>query len=455
MSHNDTIVAQATSPGRSSIGILRVSGNQASEVARKVLGQLPQARYANYLLFFDEHGCTLDQGIALWFPAPHSFTGEDVLELQGHGSPVVLDLLLRSILLVPGLRIAKPGEFSERAFLHEKIDLTQAEAIADLIDASSEKAARAAACSLQGAFSIHVKTLVEKLTNLRIYIEAMLDFPDDEIDYTFDNNIEVQLNQVMSNLDAVKNAAQLGSSLREGRKVVIAGKSNAGKSSLFNRLCGRKSAIVTDLEGTTRDILHERIYIDGMLVHIIDTAGLRKTNDKIENIGMELACQEIQKADHVFFVLDGTTTKSTNLFEIFPDFVNQLGEIPPFTIIRNKSDITKEIQGSIKSTESPVFCLSARTGEGIEYLMKHLSLIVSNDEGGVESGFLARRRHIQALELAAVYLKDCKHYLSLEYDRGLFAENLRLAQQALSEITGTFSSDELLDGIFSSFCIGK
>lgn len=262
MSHNDTIVAQATPPGRGGVGILRISGLKARDVAQAVLGKLPKPRYADYLPFNDVDGTPLDQGIALWFPGPNSFTGEDVLELQGHGGPVILDLLLKRILTLPGLRIARPGEFSERAFLNDKLDLAQAEAIADLIDASSEQAARSALNSLQGAFSARVNHLVEALTHLRIYVEAAIDFPDEEIDFLSDGKIEAQLNEVMADLDAVRAEARQGSLLREGMKVVIAGRPNAGKSSLLNALAGREAAIVTDIAGTTRDVLREHIHID-------------------------------------------------------------------------------------------------------------------------------------------------------------------------------------------------
>ncbi|VFP83288.1 tRNA uridine-5-carboxymethylaminomethyl(34) synthesis GTPase MnmE [Candidatus Erwinia haradaeae] len=454
MSHSDTIVAPATPSGHGSIGILRISGDCAVEVARQVLGKIPRPRYANYLLFLDENGCMLDKGIALWFPAPHSFTGEDVLELQGHGGPVVLDLLLRRILLVPGLRMAHPGEFSERAFLNEKLDLTQAEAIADLINASSEKAVRAAVCSLQGVFSVRIKTLVASIIDLRMHIEAMLDFPDEEVSSRSNNNIVSQLNNIASILDIVRNEAHLGSLLHEGRRVVIAGKSNAGKSSLFNRLCGRKAALVTALAGTTRDVLHERIYIDGLPLHVIDTAGIRKSSEHIENMGIALAFQEIKKADHILFVVDGATTRSITLSEILPDFIDELKDIPPFTILRNKSDITHEAHDITKTKESVVISLSARTGEGFENLMAHLRAVVS-DYSEIEDGFLARRRHVQALELAATYLENGKNNIVSESAKELLAEDLRLAQLALNEITGEFSSQQLLDSIFSSFCIGK
>lgn len=341
MSHNDTIVAQATPPGRGGVGILRISGLKARDVAQEVLGKLPKPRYADYLPFKDVDGSALDQGIALWFPGPNSFTGEDVLELQGHGGPVILDLLLKRILTLPGVRIARPGEFSERAFLNDKLDLAQAEAIADLIDASSEQAARSALNSLQGAFSARVNHLVEALTHLRIYVEAAIDFPDEEIDFLSDGKIEAQLNGVIADLDAVRTEARQGSLLREGMKVVIAGRPNAGKSSLLNALAGREAAIVTDIAGTTRDVLRN---------HLKQSMGF-----------------------------------DTNM----------------------------------------------------------------------EGGFLARRRHLQALAEAAEHLEQGKAQLLGAWAGELLAEELRLAQQSLSEITGEFTSDDLLGRIFSSFCIGK
>lgn len=454
MMTTDTIVAQATPPGRGGVGILRVSGKQASEVARQVLGKLPKPRYADYLPFLDGDGTILDQGIALYFPGPNSFTGEDVLELQGHGGPVILDLLLKRILSLSDIRIARPGEFSERAFLNDKLDLAQAEAIADLIDASSEQAARSAINSLQGVFSNRVHQLVEALTHLRIYVEAAIDFPDEEIDFLSDGKIEGQLNTVMAELDGVRQEARQGSLLREGMKVVIAGRPNAGKSSLLNALAGREAAIVTDIAGTTRDVLREHIHIDGMPLHIIDTAGLREAGDEVERIGIERAWNEIEQADRVLFMVDGTTTDATEPEQIWPEFMARLSASLPITVVRNKADLTGETLGISEVNGHSLIRLSARTGKGVQALRDHLKEsmgFTSNTEGG----FLARRRHLEALEKAAEHLEQGMDQLVGARAGELLAEELRQAQLALSEITGEFTSDDLLGRIFSSFCIGK
>jgi len=454
MSHNDTIIAQATAPGRGGVGILRISGPQACEVARVVLGKLPKPRYADYLPFRDVDGSVLDQGIALWFPGPNSFTGEDVLELQGHGGPVILDLLLKRILTLTGIRIARPGEFSERAFLNDKLDLAQAEAIADLIDASSEQAARSALNSLQGVFSTRINSLVDALIHLRIYVEAAIDFPDEEIDFLSDGKIEAQLNQVMGSLDEVRAEARQGSLLREGMKVVIAGRPNAGKSSLLNALAGREAAIVTDIAGTTRDVLREHIHLDGMPLHIIDTAGLREASDEVERIGIERAWNEIEHADRVLFMVDGTTTDATDPATLWPDFIARLPAHLPITVVRNKADITGEPQGLEEVSGYSLVRLSARTGDGVDILRTHLKKSMGF-ETHLEGGFLARRRHLQALEQAAEHLQQGKMQLLGPMAGELLAEELRLAQLSLSEITGEFTSDDLLGHIFSSFCIGK
>ncbi|PXZ04953.1 tRNA uridine-5-carboxymethylaminomethyl(34) synthesis GTPase MnmE [Gilliamella apicola] len=451
---SDTIVAQATPPGRGGVGILRISGPKAQEVAQAVLGKLPKARYAEYLPFLANDGSTLDEGIALFFPNPHSFTGEDVLELQGHGGPVILDLLLKRILEISGVRIARPGEFSERAFLNDKLDLAQAEAIADLIDASSEQAAKSAISSLQGVFSKKVNALVESLIHLRIFTEAAIDFPEEEIDFLSDGKIEAELNQVIQRLNEVRQEAKQGSLLREGMKVVIAGRPNAGKSSLLNALAGRDAAIVTNIAGTTRDVLREHIHIDGMPLHIIDTAGLREASDEVERIGIERAWQEIEQADRVLFMVDSTTTNETDPEKLWPEFIERLPKNMPVTVIRNKADLTGEALGYSEEEGYALIQLSARTGEGVTLLREHLKQAMGFSSS-TEGGFLARRRHLQALEKAAEHLNNGQYQLITFHAGELLAEELRLAQEALSEITGEFTSDDLLGRIFSSFCIGK
>ncbi|MGL9773570.1 MAG: tRNA uridine-5-carboxymethylaminomethyl(34) synthesis GTPase MnmE [Sodalis sp. (in: enterobacteria)] len=455
MSQTDTITALATPPGRGGVGILRVSGSLAAPVARALLGKLPRPRQAEYLPFRDDDGATLDQGIALFFPGPHSFTGEDVLELQGHGGPVILDVLLQRIVAMPGVRIARPGEFSERAFLNDKLDLAQAEAIADLIDVSSAQAARSAVNSLQGAFSGRIHELLEALTNLRIYVEAAIDFPDEEIDFLSDGKIEASLNDVIASLERVRTEARQGSLLREGIKVVITGKPNAGKSSLLNALAGREAAIVTAIAGTTRDVLREHIHLDGMPLHIIDTAGLRDAGDEVERIGIERAWREIEQADHVLLMVDGTATTPLNDPDmLWPAFISRLPPAMPVTVVRNKADLTGESVDCGEVGGYSLITLSAQSGAGVDLLRDHLKQSMGFT-GGTEGGFLARRRHLDALETAATHLQQGKDQLVGAYAGELLAEELRLAQQSLSEITGKFSSDNLLGRIFSSFCIGK
>ena len=399
----ETIVAQATAPGRGGVGIIRVSGPLAAKVASEVTGKELRPRYAEYLSFTAQDGTQLDQGIALYFPNPNSFTGEDVLELQGHGGPVVMDMLIKRILQIPGIRTARPGEFSERAFLNDKLDLAQAEAIADLIDASSEQAAKSALKSLQGAFSNRIQTLVESLIHLRIYVEAAIDFPEEEIDFLADGKVSADLQTIIDNLTAVRKEATQGAIMREGMKVVIAGRPNAGKSSLLNALSGKESAIVTDIAGTTRDVLREHIHIDGMPLHIIDTAGLRDASDEVEKIGIERAWEEIEQADRVLFMVDGTTTDATDPKEIWPDFVDRLPSNIGMTVIRNKVDQTDETLGICHVNDPTLIRLSARTGQGVESLRTHLKECMGF-AGGHEGGFMARRRHLEALEKAAEHL---------------------------------------------------
>lgn len=452
--YKQTIVAQATAVGRGGIGILRVSGPQATTVAQAVLGKCPKPRMADYLPFRDADGSILDQGIALYFKAPHSFTGEDVLELQGHGGQVVLDLLLKRILQLENIRLARPGEFSEQAFLNDKLDLAQAEAIADLIDASSEQAARSALKSLQGEFSHKVNQLVDKLIYLRTYVEAAIDFPDEEIDFLADGKIEGLLQEIIQYLTQVQQEAKQGSILREGMKVVIAGRPNAGKSSLLNALAGREAAIVTDIAGTTRDVLKEHIHLDGMPLHIIDTAGLREATDEVEKIGINRAWQEINQADAILLMLDSTEADNQDMEKVRSEFLQKLPAHIPVTIIRNKVDISGESEGIERCPDYCIIRLSAKTQNGVNLLREHLKQAMGY-QATSEGGFLARRRHLEALNNAAEHLAQ-GHIQLTQYQAGeLLAEELRLAQQQLSEITGQFTSDDLLGNIFSSFCIGK
>ena len=451
---NETIIAQATPPGRGGVGIIRISGAKTELVAQTILNKIPAVRKADYLPFLDEDQQTIDQGIAILFKAPNSFTGEDVLELQGHGGPVIMDMLMRRILKIDGIRMARPGEFSERAFLNDKMDLTQAEAIADLIDATSERAAKSAMNSLQGEFSKKINTLTESLIHLRIYVEAAIDFPEEEVDFLADGKIAQALYNIMDNLSAVQKEAKQGAIIREGMKVVIAGRPNAGKSSLLNALAGKESAIVTDIAGTTRDVLREHIHIDGMPLHIIDTAGLRDSPDRVEQIGIERAWQEINNADQILFMVDGTTTDATDPAEIWPDFIDRLPSSIGLTVIRNKVDLTGETLTVSEDQSHPVFKISAKENLGLDELKEHLKQCMGY-QSNTEGGFIARRRHLDALEKADEHLQIGKQQLEVYKAGELLAEELRLAQQQLSEITGEFSSDDLLGRIFTSFCIGK
>ncbi|ATC96475.1 tRNA uridine-5-carboxymethylaminomethyl(34) synthesis GTPase MnmE [Pseudoalteromonas tunicata] len=454
MINQETIAAQATAPGRGGVGIIRVSGKLARSVAEQLLGKCPKTRYAEYVPFKALSGDELDQGIALFFEGPNSFTGEDVLELQGHGGPVVLDMLLKEICKINDVRLAKPGEFSERAFMNDKLDLTQAEAIADLINATSEQAAKSALHSLQGEFSKHISTLVEQVIHLRMYVEAAIDFPDEEIDFLSDGKVSADLNAIISQLSEVTNQAKQGSIIREGMRVVIAGRPNAGKSSLLNALAGRDAAIVTDIAGTTRDVLREHIHIDGMPLHIIDTAGLRDSPDIVEQIGIERAWDEIKQADRVLFMLDGTESTDTDPAAIWPEFIDKLPANLGITVIRNKIDLSGEQVSIQEHHNHPVISLSAKNNQGIDLVREHLKQCMGY-QGATEGGFMARRRHLEALSNAAYHLQTGKDQLEMHIAGEILAEELRLTQQFLNEITGEFTSDDLLGKIFSSFCIGK
>lgn len=449
----DTIAAIATAPGRGGVGIVRVSGPKAARIAEAVLGKLPAPRYAHYGDFLGSEGQVLDQGIALYFPNPNSFTGEDVLELQGHGGPVILQWLLERVVQL-GARLAEPGEFSKQAFLNDKLDLAQAEAIADLIDASSQQAAKSALRSLQGDFSNQVNDLVEQLIQLRIFVEAAIDFPEEEIDFLSDGKVAGQLQHILDQLHRVFASAQQGVLLREGMSVVILGRPNAGKSSLLNALSGRESAIVTDIAGTTRDIVKEEIQIDGMPLHILDTAGVREAKDQVEQIGIQRAWQAIENADRILVMVQADET-------IHPDDQAILDKMPeqiPVTLIHNKIDLIEKAPGLVenspeKGVQSELW-ISAKQQLGLALLKQHLKTEMgfAQTEEGV---FMARKRHLDALQMALHYVETGQQQLEGFAAGELLAEDLRQAQNALSEITGQFTSDDLLGRIFTSFCIGK
>ncbi|MDM7857530.1 tRNA uridine-5-carboxymethylaminomethyl(34) synthesis GTPase MnmE [Thiopseudomonas acetoxidans] len=450
----DTIAAIATAQGRGGVGIVRVSGSLAAHIAQQILAVEPKPRYAHYGAFYAEDQQALDQGIALFFKGPHSFTGEDILELQGHGGPVILDMLLQRCVEL-GARLARPGEFSERAFLNDKFDLAQAEAIADLIEASSVQAARNALRSLQGEFSKQVHQLTEQLISLRIFVEAAIDFPEEEIDFLADGQILNQLTQLRESLTQVIHKAGQGVLLRDGMNVVIAGRPNAGKSSLLNALAGYEAAIVTDIAGTTRDTLKEHIHIDGMPLHITDTAGLRQTSDQVEQIGVERAVKAITAADRILLVVDTTSLEAADPFSLWPEFLQHAPDISKVTLIRNKIDLSGEQLAVDNFADGHCsISLSARQGQGIEALREHLKQCMGYQQT-TESTFSARRRHLDALQQAQSFLENGYQQLTQVSAGELLAEDLRLAQQCLAEITGEFTADDLLGRIFSSFCIGK
>jgi len=439
----ETIAALATPVGRGGIGVIRISGELVPTVAMALLGQLPQPRYATFSQFTDSTGQLIDQGIALYFPAPHSFTGENILELQGHGGIVVMDTLLKAILTL-GVRLARPGEFSERAFLNGKIDLAQAEAIADLIDSSSVHAARCALRSLQGEFSNYINQLVEELTQLRIYIEAGIDFVDEEIDLLADGQVNNRINLLIKQLESILQRAQQGYLLKEGMHIVLVGEPNVGKSSLLNELAGRDTAIVAAIPGTTRDIVRDQILLDGMPLHITDTAGLRQTDDPVEQEGIRRTKQALQEADVVILLLDDRHVDDDPQAQL-------LAELPmkPL-IIRNKIDLTGHAAGISDNT---ICYLSAKTGAGIDALKQQLKNMMGL-QANTEGNFMARRRHLEALKQAHTALLTGLNYAQQQQSE-LLAEELHLAQRALGEITGQVTADDLLGRIFSTFCVGK
>jgi tRNA modification GTPase len=442
----DTIAAIASPAGRGAVGILRLSGPDVPQVARAILDRLPLPRRASLTRFLDARGDSIDQGIAVYYPAPSSFTGEHVLELQGHGGVLVMDLLLRRLLEL-GCRMARPGEFSERAFLNGKMDIAQAEAVADLIDAGTTAAARAAVRSMRGEFSARLGELQSLITDLRVQVEAAIDFPEEDIDVASAPAITGRLKRVFGAFDSIETAARQGALLREGLTVVIAGRPNAGKSSLLNRLVGDDIAIVTPTPGTTRDLLRQQLNIDGLPLNLIDTAGLRSARDPAEEEGIRRARSEMQRADRILYVIDASVEESS------PG--RALEELPnvPVTLVFNKIDLTGVAPHSTDEGGARIF-LSARTGAGLQLLRAHLKAAAGyrDSESGI---FAARRRHLDALRRARELIECAAKALGQSQSFELFAEDLRLAQRALGEITGEVTSEDLLGAIFGSFCIGK
>ena len=446
----DTIAAVSTPPGRGGIGIVRVSGPRAAQMAREVVGRLPEPRVATAARFLAGDGETLDSGIALWFPGPRSCTGEDTLELQGHGGPVVLDRVAGRVLSL-GARPARPGEFTERAFLNGKLDLAQAEAVADLIDAATHEAARLARRSLDGALSERVNRAVSELVEIRTFLEGSLDFPDEEVPELPEALLAGRLERVRAEVSAARGSAARGNLLREGFGVVIAGRPNVGKSSLLNRLVGRERAIVTEAPGTTRDTLDEAVQVDGLPLRVVDTAGLRPTDDPVERIGIERTWAAVEEADAVLAVVDdrrGIEEADRAILERIPARL-------PRVVVHNKIDLTGAAAG--EREEGTGFFrigLSAKTGEGVDRLCERIKSLAGY-EPRAEGVFMARRRHLAALDEALAALDAAKRGGDEGAGSELVAEDLRLAQRALGEITGEFTADDLLGRIFASFCIGK
>lgn len=448
MNTTDTIAALATPPGAGGIAVVRLSGPITLTIAQSLLSSLPEPRQATVRKFLDAQGAVIDHGVVLFFPAPHSFTGEDVLELHAHGAPVVVDMLLKRIVGL-GARLARPGEFSERAFLNDKLDLVQAEAIADLISAGSEAAARSALRSLSGEFSRRVHAIVQELVQLRTYVEAAIDFPEEEIDFLADENLSAQLNAICVQLDRLIVDAQQGSLLQAGMTIVLAGAPNAGKSSLLNALAREDTAIVSPIPGTTRDIVRAHVDIDGMPIHVLDTAGLRSSTDAVEQEGMERARTAMTQADHVLLVVDDSSTTND------PDsLLQQLPSGVPCTVVYNKVDLSGRTSEMTEHGKKMAIALSARTGIGMDLLRSHLKACMGFRPAG-EGGFIARRRHVEALVRAHASVVQGHEQLAKSRAGELLADDLRCAQEALGEITGEFTSDDLLGRIFSSFCIGK
>ncbi len=441
----DTIAAIATPSGNGGVGIIRISGALAIKIAKKLTDHSISPRQAQFTSFKDDDGTVIDSGIILYFPNPASYTGEDIVELQGHGGSVVLNMLLNRVVNL-GARLANPGEFTERAFLNNKLDLAQAEAVADLIESSTEQSVRSAQKSMQGIFSEKINELVDEITELRVYVEAAIDFVDEEIDFLSDGIVQRKIINIIENIKKIQNTAQQGRLLRDGMTVVLAGKPNSGKSSLLNALAGHEAAIVTDVAGTTRDILRERIQLDGMPLHIIDTAGLRKSEDTVEKEGIRRAKEEIKQADKVLLLIDSTDPDCESILQTLPSGLD-------ITKIYNKIDLIEKQPEIIETEQGKQIYLSIKKDLGMDLLKNFLKQSVGFNSG-MDDVFIARRRHIEALNKGKESVEKALVQLKIQAGE-LVAEELRQAQNSLAEITGDFSSDDLLGKIFSSFCIGK
>jgi tRNA modification GTPase len=442
LNNTDTIVAIASPPGKGGVGVIRISGKLSTSIGQTLCGKPLPERQANYAAFKDKQGLVIDTGLAIYFPAPHSFTGEDVVEIQGHGSPVVQDVVIREIIKL-GARPARAGEVSQRAFLNDKVDLAQAEAIADLINSSTEQAAKSAMRSLQGVFSKKIEEILKTLIHLRMYVEAAIDFPEEEIDFLADETVHNNIQTVLNLLETTIEQAGQGRVLRNGLSLVIAGQPNVGKSSLLNALSGEDSAIVTEIPGTTRDTIKETIDIDGLPVHIYDTAGLRDSEDTVEKIGIARAIKALEAADHIIYLVDLSKGATPVIAELEP-YQNKV------TTVWNKADLVS----ANETGKQKGIVISAISGEGLSSLKEHIKQLAGYSEGG-ESMFTARRRHISALEKAQQAVSQGLQQLKLNKAGELLADDLLQAQNALSEITGEYRADDLLGEIFSGFCIGK
>ncbi len=452
--YTDTIAAIATPVGFGGIGIIRISGPQTKEIAQQIIKEIPTPRFAHFCEFYDENNAILDQGIALYFSAPNSFTGEDVLELQGHGGVTILNIILQRILSL-GARMAEPGEFSLRAYLNHKIDLIQAESICDLIQASSTQAAKAAIQSLQGVFSQKINSNLKELIALRVQVEAMIDFPEEEIEPVFNNRLLEQLYALYENINEICSVAAQGKLLREGLIIAIAGKPNVGKSTLLNQLCGEEIAIVSSIAGTTRDLIREHCLLDGVPVQLIDTAGIHETNDVIEQEGIKRARNAIENAQLTLILLEASVNAQVTTAQEIQDLLknNELGQ-NKILVVKNKIDLVQQNAEVTEENDIITICLSAKTGAGIDLLKQQIKLLlgIQNNSEGVYS---ARSRHITALQKAKEHLTNALTQFQQSKAYELLAEDLRLCQAELNKITGEFGTEDLLGEIFSTFCIGK